>query len=349
MKKYLVLENGTVFAGEAFGAERDAIAEIVFNTAIVGYVDILTDPCYTGQAVCQTFPLVGNYGVFALEDEKNKTYASAYIVREYAKEPSNFRCKTDINSFLIEHDIPGICNIDTRALTKILRENGTMNGAIISDPANIDLETIKNYRIVRPSAMLSTKEAYTVNAGGKYKLAMPDLGCTASIIEALTAMNCEIHVLPHDCKAEEILAIAPDGLVIPDGPGDPADCLETVEAVKTICGKMPVMGIGNGHLVLALAKGVPVQKLKYGHHGANQPTRNLKNNQMYITVQNHNYVADCANTQTAEMLFVNINDNSCEGLLYKDSPAVSVQFHPESCGGPKSMLYVYEMFLEMLK
>lgn len=346
MKKYLVLENGKVFEGEAFGADRDAIAEIVFNTAIVGFVDILTDPCYAGQAVCQTFPLVGNYGVFALDENKDKTYISAYIVRDYAKEPSNFRCERDLNSFLVVHDIPGICGIDTRELTKILRENGTMNGAIVSDPNSVDLETIKNYRVESAVPVISTKKAYTVNAGGKYKIAMPDLGCTAGIIETLKDMECEIHVLPYNAKAEEILAVAPDGMLLPDGPGNPADNQETIETIRNLLGKLPIMGVGTGHLVLALANGMTVEKLKYGHHGANQPVRGLQDSQMYITNQNHNYSANVNNA--AEALFVNINDNTCEGLLYKNVPAISTQFHPETSGGPKNMLYIYEMFLGMM-
>ena len=320
----------------------------MFNTAIVGFVDILTDPCYAGQAVCQTFPLVGNYGVFALDEAKDKTYASAYIVREYAKEPSNFRCERDLNSFLVAHDIPGICGIDTRELTKILRENGTMNGAIVSDPDSVDLETIKNYRIGNAVSSLSTKEAYTVNAGGKYKIAMPDLGSAAGIIETLANMDCEIRVLPYDTKADEILALNPDGIVLPDGPGDPAENKETIETVKSLLGKLPMIGIGEGHLLLALANGIHVKKLKHGHHGVNHPVRNCRNNQMYITNQNHNYGVELADTADAEMLLVNINDNTCEGLLYKNVPALSVQFHPENSGGPKSMLYLYEMFLEML-
>lgn len=348
MKRYLVLENGKVFAGEAFGADRDVIAEIVFNTAIVGFVDILTDPCYMGQAVCQTFPLVGNYGVFALDAEKDKTYASAYIVREYAKEPSNFRCERDLNSFLVAHDIPGICGIDTRELTKILRENGTMNGAIVSDPASVDLETIKSYHVGAAVPALSTKEAYTVNTGGKYKIAMPDLGCTASIIDTMVNMDCEIHVMPYNAKAEEILAMNPDGLVLPDGPGNPAENSETVETVGNLLGKLPMMGIGQGHLILALANGISVEKLKYGHHGVNHPVRNCRDNQMFITNQNHNYAAVLDEKAEASQLLVNINDNTCEGLLYEKIPAVSVQFHPETSGGPKSMLFLYEMFIEMM-
>ncbi|MBE6569523.1 MAG: glutamine-hydrolyzing carbamoyl-phosphate synthase small subunit [Ruminococcaceae bacterium] len=347
MKKYLVLENGKVFAGEAFGADRDAIAEIVFNTAIVGFVDILTDPCYAGQAVCQTFPLVGNYGVFALEEQKDKTYPAAYIVREYAKEPSNFRCERDLNSFLVAHDIPGICGIDTRELTKILRENGTMNGAIVSDPDSINLEDIKNYRIGSVAAELSTKENYTVNAGGKYKIVMPDLGCTAGIIETLTAMDCEITVVPYNTEAEKILALSPDALLLPDGPGNPADNTETVSAVKALLGKLPIMGIGTGHLILALANGMKTFKLKHGHHGSNQPVRSLTDNQIYITSQNHNYAAE-PNTDIADVLFASVNDNTCQGLQYKNIPAVSLQFHPEISGGPKDMLYLYKAFLAMI-
>lgn len=351
MKKYLLLENGSVFTGEAFGAPGNVVAEIVFNTAMTGYIETLTDKSYTGQAVVQTFPLIGNYGVIPEDAESDSVSVSAYIVREHCRGPSNFRSCGDLDSYLKNSGIIGLCGIDTRALTRILREYGTMNGAITDAPDAVSMEEIKSYRIVNPVAQVSTKTPRKIGDGGKYKIALLDFGVKENILRSLVKRDCEVTILPHNIKAEEILALSPDGLFLTNGPGDPTDNVETIETLKALLPhRIPTMGICLGHQLLALAHGFKTEKLKYGHRGANHPVKDQKSGRVYISSQNHGYavVRSSLDPDIAEELYVNGNDGTNEGLRYKNIPAFSVQFHPEACGGPQDTGFLFDEFIAML-
>lgn len=352
MKKYLVLENGMTFEGEAFGADKEAVAEIVFTTAMTGYVETLTDQSYTGQAVVQTFPLIGNYGVMYEDFESSSVAVSAYIVREYCKTPSNFRCEGDIDGFLKEHGIPGICGIDTRALTRVLREYGTMNGMIADDLSHADPEAIKAYRIIRPVDRVSRTAERIVNPDGKYPVALLDFGVKENIIRSLALRDCMVHVLPFDTTAEKIMSMNVSGLFLTNGPGDPADNVEVIANIRKLCGTgLPIMGICLGHQLLALANGFRTRKLKYGHRGTNHPVKDLKRGRTYISTQNHGYavVGESVDRDIADELFVNVNDRTNEGLVYKKIPAFSAQFHPEACGGPTDTSFLFDDFINMMK
>lgn len=351
MKRYLILENGTIFEGNAFGADHDVIAEIVFTTAMTGYVETLTDESYIGQAVCQTFPLIGNYGVNESDAEGDNVGVSAYIVREYSEVASNFRSEEDIDTFLKKNNIPGIYGIDTRALTKILREMGTMNGMITDDPSRADMDAIKNYRIISPVSTVSTKSVIVENAGGSPRIALYDFGKKRNIVRSLVKRGCEVHILPHDTTAEDALALNPDGIFLSNGPGDPAENTEVIKNLAELLKHdIPVMGICLGHQLLALANGFSTAKLKYGHRGTNHPVKSTETGKLYITSQNHGYavVNDTIDKNIADELFYNINDMTNEGILYKSIPAISVQFHPEACGGPNDTDFMFDRFMNMI-
>ncbi len=354
MKKYLVLENGNVYEGEAMGAPGSTVAEIVFTTSMTAYLETLTDASYKGQAVVQTFPLIGNYGVITPDRERDIPVVSGYIVREICSFPSNFRCEEDLDKYLKDNNIPGIKGIDTRALTKVLREHGTMNGAITDSPDEISLEEIKAYRIKDPVDEVSVKEIEVLEPQGdkKYRVCMFDYGIKRNIIRSLLKRNCEVYLLPASTKANKVREIAPDGLFLSNGPGDPTDNTESIETIKELMqDKIPTMGICLGHQILALAHGFATTKLKYGHRGANHPVKNLETGRVYITSQNHGYavVAESLDKNVAKELFVNGNDKTNEGLRYIAEPAFSVQFHPEACGGPQDTDFLFDEFIKMME
>jgi len=352
MKKYLVLENGMVFEGNAFGASGDVIAEVVFTTAMTGYVETLTDLSYTGQAVVQTFPLIGNYGVMPEDAESRKISVSAYIVKEYCSTPSNFRYKYDLEGFLKQYGIVGMYGIDTRALTKVLRRSGTMNGMITDDLNRADPDAIRRYRIERPVEKVSIKKARRIICSGRYKIALLDFGVKENILRSLARRNCDIYMLPHNTSADEILSLKPDGIFLTNGPGDPQDNTEVIDTLKALMPyRIPTMGICLGHQLLALANGFQTKKLKFGHRGANHPVRNTKNGRVYITSQNHGYavVSDSIDSSVADEWFINVNDSSNEGLIYKNTPAFSVQFHPEACAGPKDSDFLFDEFIKLME
>lgn len=350
MKRYLILENGAVMEGSAFGADGDVIAEIVFTTAMTGYVETLTDESYIGQAVCQTFPLIGNYGVNESDAEGEHIGVSAYLVREYSDVASNFRSQEDLETFLKKNGIPGLCGIDTRALTKMLREMGTMNGMITDDPARADMEKIKNYRIIDPITAISVKSIRHEPGPGP-KIALYDFGKKKNILRSLLKRGCDVYILPHTTTAEEVLALKPDGIFLSNGPGDPADNKAVIEELKILIQhNIPTMGICLGHQLLALANGFSTAKLKYGHRGANHPVKSTETGKLYITSQNHGYavVNESIDPALAKPWFLNINDGTNEGLLYQTIPAISVQFHPEACGGPNDTNFLFDRFLTMI-
>lgn len=353
MDRYLVLENGMTFKGKAFGAEGEVTAEIVFTTAMTGYLETLTDKSYTGQAVVQTFPLIGNYGIIPEDAESECIGASAYIVREWCEQPSNFRCQGDLDSYLKKRNIVGLYGIDTRALTRVLRERGVMNGKITSNPETVNLEEVKSYVITSPVDYISIKEPRVDEPeDSKFTVALLDFGMKENIARSLVKRGCKVHVLPYNTSASDILSLNPDGLFLTNGPGNPEDNIIPIATIKELLSrKIPTMGICLGHQLLALAHGFSTEKLKYGHRGANQPVRSAVDGRTYISSQNHGYavVTDSIDEKQATPMFTNVNDNTNEGLLYKNIPAFSVQFHPEACGGPKDTDFLFDYFITLMK
>ena len=344
MKAYLILQNGAIFQGEFFGAQGDVTGEIVFTTGMTGYLETLTDPSYHGQIVLQTFPLIGNYGVIPSDFESQSAGPKAYIVKYPCREPSNFRSEGSLGAFLQRRGIVGLCGIDTRALTKIIRENGVMNGKITSvPPTEADRAEAAAYTITNAVTAVSSRKI-TKTGDGSRRVVLMDFGAKRGITEALLARDCAVWNFPHDSTADEILEIKPDGIMLSNGPGDPAEpanagIIETIRRLEQ--SGVPIFGICLGHQLLALAKGYQTQKLKFGHRGANQPVKELATGRVYITSQNHGY-AVIAN----QAAFVNVNDGTCEGMDYGRS--FSVQFHPEARGGPLDTSFLFDRFIERM-
>ena len=397
-KAFLVLANGVVFEGSSFGAEGCVIGETVFTTGMNGYIETLTDPSYYGQIVTQTFPLIGNYGDIPKDYESSKCNLRGYIVRQWCDEPSNFRCQGEIDSYLKNQNIIGLYDIDTRKLTKILREAGVMNGMIISgnskealeniaalndeskkqvllekikayqivdavktvtgsatgveEPADIVFKESAEYRFVpvtKDGTKINDPEVAMKNGKGK-KVVLWDFGAKANIRRELLKRGLEVETVSATSTAEEILKRNPDGIMLSNGPGDPAENVEIIENIKKLCQTgIPIFGICLGHQMLALAKGATTSKLKYGHRGANQPVKHLSSGRVYISSQNHGYAVDNDSLPKGAVLsFVNTNDGTCEGLTYTDTPAFSVQFHPEACSGPLDTSFLFDDFVSLI-
>lgn len=348
-KAYLVLSTGAVFEGTRIGSERDCIGELVFTTGMVGYLETLTDPSYAGQIVTQTFPLIGNYGVIP-EDFEGKSAVKGYVVRELCDTPSNFRSEYELDAFLKANDIPGICGVDTRELTRTIREMGVMNASICSEiPA--DLSEIKNYTVTGVVAEVSCtqSEVYPAEGEKKYSVALIDYGAKANIIRCLCSRGCEVTVMPQSSSAEEILALNCDGIMLSNGPGDPAENTYCIAQIAKIIGKLPVFGICLGHQLTALAMGGKTMKLKYGHRGGNQPVKEVYGKRTFITSQNHGYaVVSESLGGIGREIFVNANDGSCEGMEYPGKNCFTVQFHPEACSGPKDTAFLFDRFIAMM-
>lgn len=388
MKAYLILEDGTVFAGTHIGAKKETISEIVFNTSMAGYPEVLTDPSYAGQAVCMTYPIIGNYGIITEDMESVRIWPDGFIVRELSRRPSNFRADMTIQDFLLKYDIPGIAGIDTRALTKILREKGTMNGCITTREYEGKekeelLGKLKAYTTGNVVERVTCKEKYTVPGaktledngpvagsavytgahekspsyvyelnGSGLKVALLDLGLKNNIVRSLAMRGVDVTVYPATTSAEEMLADNPDGIMLSNGPGDPKECREIIKEIKKIYdSNVPVFSICLGHQLMALATGADTFKLKYGHRGGNHPVKDLATGKVYISSQNHGYVVDMASLdpKVAEPAFVNVNDGTNEGLIYTGKNIFTVQFHPESCPGPQDSGYLFDRFIEMMK
>ncbi len=353
-KAYLILENGTIFEGKSFGCSGEAVGEIVFTTAMTGYLETLTDPSYYGQIVVQTFPLIGNYGVIPSDFESSRPHLKAYIVRDWCQEPSNFRCEGDLDTFLKKAGIVGLYGIDTRALTRIVREYGVMNGKIVTDEkSGFGLSELKNYKITNAVESTTCKEESVFQPEGeaRFNVCLWDFGAKANICRELVKRGCRVTVIPAGTSAERIEELAPDGLMLSNGPGDPADNTGIIGELKKICEKkIPTFGICLGHQLLALSQGAKTQKLKYGHRGANQPASDLQTGRVYITSQNHGYaVVNDTVGENAKVSFVNANDGTCEGITYLDMPAFSVQFHPEACGGPLDTGFLFDRFMSLME
>lgn len=352
--KYLVLENGKVFKGTGFGAQSDAVGEIVFTTAMTGYNETITDPSYCGQIVVQTFPLIGNYGVISKDFENEKPYLKSYIVKDICETPSNFRCEGKLGDYLAENGIAGLCGIDTRELTKILREKGTMNGKITSDVSDINgiVKELADYRVTDSVETVSTAEVKHFKADKPvHRVVLWDFGAKANIRRELVKRGCDVDVVPYNATAEEIAALHPDGIMLSNGPGDPSDNTGIIGELKKLCDKkIPTFGICLGHQLLALANGAKTEKMKYGHRGANQPVKDMQSGRIYISSQNHGYaVVNSSLPDNAEVRFLNVNDKTCEGIDYTNMPAFSVQFHPEACGGPHDTAFLFDRFMQIIE
>lgn len=350
---YLILENGEVFTGKSFGARREAVGEIVFTTGMTGYIETLTDPSYYGQIIVHTFPLIGNYGMISADFESKSVGASAVIVKDWCREPSNFRCEGNLDNYLKEQNIPGLYGIDTRALTKVLREYGTLRGMITRKLRTADTINWEKHSIHNPVAFVSTKYIYEENAArARYKVALMDFGLKENIKRDLLMRDCDLVVLPFDTGRDEILKINPDGIVLSNGPGDPKENEQVIKNLKHIMETgLPIFGICLGHQLLALANGFQTSKLKYGHRGSNQPVVELRTKRVYISSQNHGYAVENASIdgKLAASIFFNLNDGTCEGLEYKKYPAFSVQFHPEGCAGPQDTQFLFDRFLALME
>ena len=348
-KAYLVLSNGTVFEGRPFGAAAETVGELVFTTGVVGYLETLTDPSYAGQIITQTYPLIGNYGVIP-EDFEGVCAARGYVVREWCDTPSNFRSQGDLDAFLKENNVPGIYGIDTRRLTRILREEGVMNAAICRQVPE-DLTPIREYAVTGVVAACSGREREVFPPEGRprYRVALMDYGAKHNIVRELQQRGCEVTVLPQDTPAEEVLALKPDGLMLSNGPGDPAENVYCIEQIRKLVGKLPIFGICLGHQLLALAMGGRTTKLKYGHRGANQPVTDLDGVHTYITSQNHGYAVISESIgNVGRVTFENANDHTCEGVEYPGKRCFSVQFHPEACSGPLDTQFLFDRFIAMM-
>lgn len=354
MKAFLILEDGTVFAGTSIGSTREVISEIVFNTSMTGYLEILTDPSYAGQAVVMTYPLIGNYGICHEDMESLKPWPDGYIVREISRIPSNFRSEESIQNFLVKYDIPGICGIDTRALTRILREKGTMNGMITTDE-NYNLkeviEKMKSYTCTGVVKRVTCKEKEILKGDG-FKVALLDFGAKDNIAQSLHKRGCEVTIFPAETSAEEIIAANPDGIMLSNGPGDPKECGSIIKEIKKLYdSNVPIFAICLGHQLMALAVGADTYKMKYGHRGGNHPVKDLATGRVYISSQNHGYVVDedTLDPKIAEPSFVNVNDGTNEGLHYLGKNIFTVQFHPEACPGPRDSDFLFDRFLKMME
>ena len=341
-----------MFAGESIGSTREVISEIVFNTSMTGYLEVLTDPSYAGQAVVMTYPMIGNYGITP-DMESERPWVDGYIVRELSRIPSNFRCEGTIQDFLKEHDIPGICGIDTRALTKILRDKGTMNGMITTDE-DYDLDEILPRLAAYTTGDVVSKvtcAAPKVLPGDGKRVALLDLGAKRNIAKSLNDRGCEVTIYPADTPAETILAGNPDGIMLSNGPGDPKECTEVIKEIKKLYDSdVPIFAICLGHQLMALATGADTHKMKYGHRGGNHPVKDLSTGRVYISSQNHGYVVDVdkLDPSIATPAFVNVNDGTNEGLKYTGKNIFTVQFHPEACPGPQDSGYLFDRFIEMM-
>lgn len=412
MKAFLILEDGTVFEGYHIGAVKEVVSEIVFNTSMAGYLEVLTDPSYAGQAVCMTYPLIGNYGVCHEDMESGRPWPDGFIVRELSAVPSNFRSDETIQAFLERYGVPGIAGIDTRALVKLLREKGTMNGMITTNEQfciESILPKLKEYKTGKVVEKVTCKEPYVIegtkelsengpisgsshfdagqyarfvsgreasgadSSGGFYmaaakrekrpslvrelngagmRVALLDFGAKDHIAHSLAQRGCQVTVYPAGTKAEEIIAAAPDGIMLSNGPGDPKECAGVIAQLARLYETdFPIFGICLGHQLMALATGADTFKMKYGHRGGNHPVKDLATGRVYITSQNHGYVVDMdkLDARVAVPAFVNVNDGTNEGLSYTGKRIFTVQYHPEACAGPQDSAYLFDRFIKMME
>lgn len=350
MKRKLVLENGTEFIGQGFGSDKEVVAELVFNTSMVGYQEILSDPSYTSQLVVMTYPLIGNYGIIDEDYESKLIGPSGFIVKEYNDKPSNFRYTKTLNELLEENDIPGLTHIDTRRLTRTIRDEGSMLGIICDEDVSTTEALRKIGEYVTPHDQVSKvsckKKWYSRCANPKYNVVAIDCGIKYNIVRELNRHGCNVTVVPYNTSAEKIMDLNPDGIFISNGPGDPENVVEVIETIRNIQGKKPIFGICLGHQMIALANGLNTYKLKFGHRGANHPVKNLLNGKVEITCQNHSYAVKTDDMNSdVEITHINLLDNTVEGLRIEKDHIFSTQYHPESAAGPEDSKYLFNLFI----
>ncbi|MBF7096521.1 carbamoyl phosphate synthase small subunit [Alkalibacter mobilis] len=335
MKAFLYLEDGSVMEGKSFGAVKETVSEIVFNTGMTGYQEILTDPSYKGQSVVMTYPIIGNYGINKFDDESSKVQVESLIVREFCDYPSHFKSCMGINDYLVENDVPGICGLDTRMLTKKIRQNGVMRCLLAYEEGIDHISKIRNYKFPTDAAKSAGVKRKLVVSSGEVNIGIVDLGCKNGIVRQLVQNDCRVTMLPADVSADEIICEKFDGLVVSNGPGDPKDNMETVEVLKKVLGRLPIRGICLGNQLLALALGADTYKMKFGHRGGNHPVVNLKTGKVIISSQNHGYAVNEKTLPPGVVkTYENINDNTFEGFEYTKYNIKAVQFHPEEGPGP---------------
>ncbi|MCE5042664.1 carbamoyl phosphate synthase small subunit [Staphylococcus chromogenes] len=351
-KRYLVLEDGTYYTGFKLGADTLTQGEIVFNTAMTGYQETFSDPSYTGQIITFTYPLIGNYGINRDDFESLIPTLKGVVVKEACQAPSNFRAQKTLNDVLKEFDIPGISGVDTRSITKKIREHGVLKAAFVDNETEIET-TIQNLKTIEfprnEVPTVSTKTPY-VSTGFDLRVVLVDFGKKQNIVRELNARGCEVTVVPYETTAEEIIKMSPDGVMLSNGPGDPADVQVAVDMIKGIIGKIPFFGICLGHQLFALSQGATSFKMKFGHRGANHPVKDLSTGKIALTSQNHGYAidADSLKETDLEVTHIALNDGTIEGLRHKFEPAFSVQYHPEACPGPTDSNYLFDQFIELM-
>ncbi len=357
MERYLIMKDGTVFAGEAIGASGTVIGEAVFTTAMCGYLQTLTDPSYYGQIVTQTFPMIGNYGAIVSDAESDKPYLFGYVVRELCDVGSNFRKESELDEYLKNNNVVGIQGIDTRALTRKIRTSGVMNAMITDSLKDLPkkLAEIKRYRVrsaVEKTTCDKVVELNPTDAEHKLKVVLFDFGAKENIERMLVKYGCSVVRVPAHTSPEKVLELKPDGIMLSNGGGDPADNTEIIANIKKLLeSRIPTFGICLGHQLLALATGARTVKLKYGHRGTNQPVKDVVTGRTYITSQNHGYAVKDSSVDpaVAAVRYINANDKTVEGIDYLNIPAFSVQFHPEACGGPKDTEFLFERFVKLME
>lgn len=347
VKAKLILENGTVFEGKAFGYVKETVGEVVFNTGMTGYQQVLTDPSYYGQIVTMTYPLIGNYGLNLDDGESESPKVKGFIVREAACSPSNFRCEMKLSDYLKNHKIIALEGIDTRALTKVLRNNGTMKGIITTEELSESYVSKRLNEFSNANAVndVSTGKVYEIEGNGQH-IGVLDFGTKSNILRSFKKRGCRLTVFPSHTNYEDILKANPDKIFLSNGPGDPEDLTQVIDNIKKLIGKKPILGICLGHQLLALALGGKTGKLKFGHRGCNHPVKDLENNKIYITSQNHGYYVKEL-PKDVVITHISMNDGTVEGMRHKTLPIYSVQFHPEACPGPMDADYIFDKFLEV--
>ena len=351
----IILEDGKEYYGFSFGADKSSVLEIVFNTSMVGYQEILSDPSYTYQAVVMTYPLIGNYGMADDDYECDKPTLGALIVREYNDEPSNFRSTATLDTVMKKFGIPGIYGIDTRKLCRSIRDFGSRKVLItdIDTPLQAGLEILKNTEIPTDAVSRVSRNETMIFCPKeqKYHVVAIDCGMKTNIVRSLNNRGCKVTVVPWNTTADTILELNPDGIFISNGPGDPTDVPETVETIKSLIGKRPMFGICLGHQIISLAKGAKTYKMKFGHRGGNHPVRNLETNKIEITSQNHSYAVDMESIKGTDLTVTHINllDNTVEGVKCDKDKVFSVQYHPESAPGPQDSAYLFDRFISIME
>jgi len=353
MQARLLLEDGTVFTGLSFGAEGQTAGEVVFTTGMTGYQEVISDPSFCGQLVTMTYPLMGNYGIARDDFESIRPFINGFVVRRHEPVPSNWRAEYSLDRLLKEYNIPGISEIDTRMLTRILRQHGTMKGLITTGAERIEelQERLSTTVIAKDSVALTSTKSIFSSPGNGERIVLVDFGAKSGILRDLTKRGCDVVVVPHDTTAEQIRKLNPDGIQLSNGPGDPKDVPYAVDMIRDLLGEYPIFGICLGHQLFALACDAETTKLKFGHRGGNHPVKELKTNRCFITSQNHGYTVleeSVAGTKL-EVTHINNNDRTIEGLKHTEYPAFSVQYHPEASPGPYDSGYLFDEFLEMIR